>query len=205
MQRRKLSVIRNLKFSDIDPMVQATINSIQKEYILLEDQHQRFGQKVQRFMDETNPFLNSLVTYMDHDLSFIEQDFDDFIMDVYNYSTSIVNELQQRFPNRPLFTSMKILNPREWPKDSNELLYFRDNELENLLEYYKRPNSFNNIQLPALFDINKCREEWAGFITNSFSSNDMEVILPLLIQDYNDIFPNIITLIQIVYYSHFTS
>src|SRR6266498_5980994 len=37
---------RNLKFSDIDPMIQATINSIQKEYILI-DQNQRFGQKVQ--------------------------------------------------------------------------------------------------------------------------------------------------------------
>jgi hypothetical protein len=35
---------RNLKFSDIDPMIQATIYSIQKEYILM-DQSQRFGQK----------------------------------------------------------------------------------------------------------------------------------------------------------------
>ena len=26
-------------------------------------------------------------------------------------------------------------------------------------------------------------------ITNSFSSNDIEIILPLLIQDYSDIFP----------------
>src|SRR5438046_1569751 len=40
---------RNLKFSDIDPMIQATINSIQKEYILI-DQNQRFGQKVQMFI-----------------------------------------------------------------------------------------------------------------------------------------------------------
>jgi len=42
-------------------------------------------------------------------------------------------------------------------------------------------------------------------ITNSFSSNDMEVILPLLIQDYNDVFPNIIKLIQIVYCISFSN
>jgi hypothetical protein len=32
-------------------------------------------------------------------------------MDIYSYSTSIFSELQQRFPNKSLFTSMKILNP----------------------------------------------------------------------------------------------
>ena len=100
---------------------------------------------------------------MDHNLSFIEEDYNNFIMDIYDYSTNIINELQQRFPNRPLFTSMKILDPREWPKDSHELLYFGDKELENLLEYYKHPNFYDNIQLPALFDSNKCRKEWAGF------------------------------------------
>ena len=62
---------RNLKFSDIDPMIQAMINSIQKEYILM-DQNQRFGQNVQMFIDETNPFKNSLITYLNNNLSFIE-------------------------------------------------------------------------------------------------------------------------------------
>ncbi len=121
---------------------------------------------------------------MDHNLSFIEENYNNFIMDIYDYSTNIINELQQRFSNWSLFTSMKILNPYEWPKDSHELLYFENKELKNLLKYYKHLNFHNNIQLPALFVNNKCREEWVEFkiiITNSFSSNDMEVILPLLI------------------------
>jgi hypothetical protein len=71
----------------------------------------------------------------------------------------VVNELQQRFPTWQLFTSMKILNLREWPKEPQELLWFGDNELENILKYYKCPNFHNNIQLPAIFDIDKCREE----------------------------------------------
>jgi len=36
-------------------------------------------------------------------------------------------------------------------------------------------------------------------VTNSFSSNNIEIILLLLIQDYSDIFSNIIKLIQIFY------
>ncbi|GBC17867.2 zinc finger protein 862-like [Rhizophagus irregularis DAOM 181602=DAOM 197198] len=165
-------------------MIQAMINSIQKEY-LMEDQSQKFGYNVQRFIDETNPFGNNSVEYMGHNLSFTEQDYDEFLMDVYSYSTSILSELQQRFPNRSLFTSMKILNPQEWPKNSQDLLFFGDDELENLLE-----------------------QEWAGFklvVSNNLSSKDIDIILPLLIQDYNDTFPNIIKLIQLVYCIPFSS
>ena len=42
-------------------------------------------------------------------------------------------------------------------------------------------------------------------VTNSFSSNNIEIILPLLIQDYSDIFSNIIKLIQIIYCIPFSS
>ena len=90
------------------------------------------------FIDETNPFENSLITYLgNHNLSFIEQDYDEFIMDVHDYSTNVINELQHRFPNRQLFTFMKILNPREWPNDFQELLLFGDNDLEILLKYFE--------------------------------------------------------------------
>ena len=143
------------------------------------------------FIDETNPFENSLITYLgNHNLSFIEQDYDEFIIDVHDYSTNVINELQHRFPNQQLFTSMKILNPRKWPNDSQELLLFGDNDLEILLKYFEQPNFHNNIQFSTLFNIKKCKKEWAGFkiITiNNFFSNNIEILLPLLIQDYNNI------------------
>jgi len=40
---------------------------------------------------------------------------------------------------------MKILNPHEWPNDSQELLLFGDNNLEILLKYFEQPNFHNNI------------------------------------------------------------
>ncbi|CAI2190355.1 5185_t:CDS:2, partial [Funneliformis geosporum] len=84
--------------------------------------------------------------------SFTEQNYDELLMDIYIYSTSIISELKQQFPNRLLFSSMKILNLREWPRDSEDLLCFGDNELEDLLKYYEYPNIHNNIQSIALFD-----------------------------------------------------
>ena len=49
---------------------------------------------------------------------------------------------------------MKILNSQEWPKNFQDLLYFEDNELKDLLKYYEYPNIHNNIQSLAFFDIN---------------------------------------------------
>ena len=79
--------------------------------------------------------------------------------------------------------------------------------MEDLLKYYEYPNIHNNIQSLALFDINNCRQEWARFkiIVNNLSSKDIDIVLPLLIQDYNDVFPNIIKLIQLVYCIPFSS
>ncbi|UZN99973.1 uncharacterized protein OCT59_001230 [Rhizophagus irregularis] len=104
---------------------------------------------------------------------------------------------------------MKILNSQEWYKNFQDLLFFRDNELEDLLKYYECPNIHNNIQSSALFNINKCRQEWTGFnkmiVSNNLSSKDIDTILSLLIQDYNDIFLNIIKLIQLIYCIPFSS
>ncbi|CAI2173091.1 5491_t:CDS:2 [Funneliformis geosporum] len=94
------------------------------------------------------------------------------------------------------------------PRDSEDLLCFSDNELEDLLKYYEYPNIHNNIQSTALFDVNKCRQEWVGFkmvVINNLFSKDINIILPLLIQDYSDIFPNIIKLIQLIYCISFSS
>ncbi|GBC07916.1 hypothetical protein RclHR1_07790008 [Rhizophagus clarus] len=74
----------------------------------MKDQSQKFGYNVQRFIDETNPFGNNSVEYMGHNLSFTEQDYNEFLMDIYGYSTSILFELQQGFPNKSLFNSTRI-------------------------------------------------------------------------------------------------
>ena len=42
-------------------------------------------------------------------------------------------------------------------------------------------------------------------VSNNLSSKDIDIILPLLIQDYNDTFPNIIKLIQLIYCISFSS
>ncbi|CAG8745936.1 20190_t:CDS:2, partial [Rhizophagus irregularis] len=79
--------------TQLNLMIQATINSIQKEYSM-NDQSQKFEYNVQRFIDKTNPFENSSIEYMGHNISFNRRNYDEFLMDIYSYLTSIISELQ---------------------------------------------------------------------------------------------------------------
>jgi len=53
----------------------------------------KFGYNVQKFINETNPFRNNLIEYVRHNFTFTEKDYDDFLIDTYNYSASIISEL----------------------------------------------------------------------------------------------------------------
>ena len=50
------------------------------------------------FIDETNLFGNSSITYMNNNLSFIEQDYDEFLMDVHDYSQTLSINSSKDFP-----------------------------------------------------------------------------------------------------------
>ena len=62
---------------------------------MIDDQLQRFKYNVQRFIDETNLFENNLIEYMSYNLSFSNQDYNEFLIDIYSYSASIISKLQQ--------------------------------------------------------------------------------------------------------------
>ncbi|GBC50565.2 zinc finger protein 862-like [Rhizophagus irregularis DAOM 181602=DAOM 197198] len=68
-------------------------NILDHEYSM-NDQSQKFEYNVQRFIDKTNPFENSSIEYMGHNISFNRRNYDEFLMDIYSYLTSIISELQ---------------------------------------------------------------------------------------------------------------
>ncbi|CAG8684471.1 12174_t:CDS:2, partial [Cetraspora pellucida] len=175
---------RNLYFRDIIPMIDATIMSIQKDYIVekLDDQSSYLGYHLQLFFDHTKPFNEqSNIDYFTHLLVYNSCDYDDLLQDIYEYAT------------------MKILNPVEWP-DKKELLNFGYEELQILLNHYGISKTINGQKFLPLIDSSSCELEWPGFkniIISNFLLFSSQQLLPVLIRDYCEIFPNIIKLIHI--------
>ncbi|CAJ0834369.1 1489_t:CDS:2, partial [Entrophospora sp. SA101] len=78
----------NLQFCDIQPMIEGTIKSIEKEYIHINDIQHFFGANFQNLMVTTNPF-NSSPNIGGHLLKFTDEDYDDLLVDICRYSSSL--------------------------------------------------------------------------------------------------------------------
>ncbi|CAB5381951.1 unnamed protein product [Rhizophagus irregularis] len=110
-----------------------------------------------------------------------------------NYT--VVLEIQERFPDRPLLNSMKILDHANWPSNKEELTNYGEEELNMLSEFYKK-------------EINNICGKWFGYkaiIHSNFRNIKIEKLLPRLFEFYYNTFPNIIKLLGIIYSIPFSS
>ena len=57
--------------------------------------------------------------------------------DIYQFASSVILEINKKFPHQSLLSAMKILNPQEWPKDKEDLMDFGDVELKELISIYR--------------------------------------------------------------------
>ena len=197
----------NLRFCDIRPMIEGTINSIEKEYVNINDAQHFFGVNFQNLMIITNPF-NSPPNIGSHSLKFTNEDYDDLIVDIYRYSSSVVEEIKNRFPNVELIDSFKILNPREWNLTNDNISSYGRKELSVLLEHFGKEKESNDKYFNPLIKKNECQDEWMIYktiIKSNFDKMKIEAILPILIKEYSDVFPNIVKLIKIAYTVPFSS
>ncbi|CAG8549025.1 2502_t:CDS:2 [Cetraspora pellucida] len=171
----------NLYFRDIIPIIDATTTIIQKDYLV-------------DTLDQT------VVNYHTHLLIYNNHDFDDLFQDIYKYASTIIIEIKERFPDHPLLAAMRILNPVEWSRKKEELFEFGDNELQILFDHYGTAKTINSQKFLPLIDADSCITEWPGFkniIFSNFLTFSSQELLPFLVRDYSDIFPNMIKLAHI--------
>ncbi|CAB4393670.1 unnamed protein product [Rhizophagus irregularis] len=112
---------------------------------------------------------------------------------------SVISEIQERFPDRPLLNSMKIFDHTNWPNNREELTSYDEKELNILAEFYGKEQ---------IIQVNNICEEWFGYkaiIYVNYKNIEIELLIPKLFEFYYDTFPNIIQLLGIVYSIPFSS
>ncbi|CAG8848525.1 28978_t:CDS:2, partial [Racocetra persica] len=101
----------------------------------------------------------------------------------------------------PLLAAMKILNLVEWSCKKEDLLEFGHEELQTLLNHYGTPKTINGQTFLPLIELDSCIVEWSGFkniVFSNYLTFSSQELLPVLIRNYSDIFPNIIKLVHII-------
>ncbi|CAG8846687.1 38065_t:CDS:1, partial [Gigaspora margarita] len=95
---------------------------------------------------------------------------------------------------------MQILNPNEWSKDKKILQNYGKLELEELIKVYKKLYSPN--YLNGIIDANEIRQEWNLFkkvVSSNYQNLDIDNLLPIIFNQHQEFYPNIIKLLKIIY------
>ncbi|CAB5195346.1 unnamed protein product [Rhizophagus irregularis] len=186
---------KNIQISDIDPIIELTLNKIQQQFLDYDDDGRlSLGEHLNKFLSHFSEEENNY-NIGAHQLLWNENYEADLISDILSFASAVVLEIQERFPDRPLLNSMKILDHANWPSNKEELTNYGEEELNMLSEFYKK-------------EINNICGEWFGYkaiIHSNFRNIKIEKLLPRLFEFYYDTFPNIIKLLGIIYSIPFSS
>ena len=136
----KLSKIfqeRYIQFSDIDVIIDTNIQKIQYEYLKLklnDERNLNLEFNLKQFIQQILLFFLSFIgTYY---LTLTENCESELMADIYKFASLVILELQKKFLNCSLLNVMQILNLKEWPKNKEELIKFKDTKLEELIRFY---------------------------------------------------------------------
>lgn len=205
MELSKMFQRKYIMFSDINPIINSTIQKIQHEYLDVDnDGNQKLSTHLNDFLLKVPPAGDSFIG--DHHILFKHQDEVDLQVDIMDFAAAVICEINDRFPHRSILSAMKIMNPIEWPKNKESLNDYGEKELEELIDFYGIANE-PNYPMPII-DADAIRDEWDNFkviILANYENLPINDLLPLLFQYHSDMYPNILILIDIFYSIPFSS
>ena len=155
------------------------------------------GENINRFL--LNTPLEENCSIGEHQLMWNENYNTDLIVDISSFATAVTLEIQERFPDRPLLNSMKILDHTNWPDNKEEIARYGEKELNILAEFYGKEQ---------IIEVSNICEEWFGYkaiIYANFKNIEIGLLIPRLFEFYYDMFPNIIKLLGIIFSIPFSS
>ncbi|GES78079.1 zinc finger protein 862-like [Rhizophagus clarus] len=185
---------KKIQISNIDSIIELTLRKIQQEFLdHNEDGRLLLEENLNRFLSNTTANDNYNISV--YQLTWNKNYEADLIVDISSFASTVITEIQERFPDRSLLNSMKIFDHANWPNGREELIKYGEKELNILSEFYKK-------------EVSNISEEWFGYkaiVHSNFKNIKIEVLLLRLFEFYYDTFPNIIKLLGIIYFIPFSS
>ncbi|CAG8763368.1 8878_t:CDS:1, partial [Funneliformis caledonium] len=116
-------------FSDIDSIINSTIQKIQHEYLDVDNYgNPKLSAYINDFLLKIPPAEDSFIG--DHHILFKFENEINLQLEIMEFAAAVICEINDRFPHRSILSAMKIMNPMEWPKDKESLVDYGEEELE---------------------------------------------------------------------------
>eukprot|EP00898_Chlorokybus_atmophyticus_P008725 jgi/Chlat1/8854/Chrsp91S08181 len=180
----------------VEHTITSVMGCIREEYLIETPTLGPEGGYLREFLDMIE---SSGGMFHDHSVRYAgEDDHAVCLSFVREFAAAVVDNLHERFPQRELFSAMRVLVPKMYPS-LEDLHGFGRDELEALLTAFGQDRFTSGAVHPALVDADGCRREWPQFkeqMATQFSGRGMADTWRILTasDEYSDMYPNFITL-----------
>ena len=148
--------LEHLSLSHFKLQLDATLETIQAEFIGSEEIQPNYGIIFKEYLEEHDRFIPQFVT---------------------EYSTAIINAIKNRFPESELYSLFSIFDPKELPDDNSELDLYGNQEIKLLCDFYGETKYLNGNEFREIIDKEKLKQEWdeVKYYLWSYKNNNEEM------------------------------
>jgi hypothetical protein len=147
----------NIDFSIISPMVNSTVAAI-------EAMKEQPGLILQQFLGEVIIAGSICPLFNGNNITSYQTSLEEFNNMTATFIGKLVENLQNRFPEVDIISSMKILDPQFLPTTASAVVSHGTIDLEVLLQHYATPKiNDDGIEFEPPVDADTCRQEFSLF------------------------------------------
>ncbi|CAG8625122.1 5065_t:CDS:2, partial [Cetraspora pellucida] len=155
-----------ITFADIQQQINITIEAIQMQFIGIEDISPTFGKHLNDYLDQMQMTQDDLPL--------------DVITFITDFGKAVIESLRKRFPDSNLYEAMRILDPKELPKQDRDLVNYGIKEITMLGEFYGVSKTKKNKVFDTILNKYELIQEWKQIFTQTSFKIDYPNITQLV-------------------------
>ena len=153
----------HLDFSRVKCVVNATIATVQENYL---DCDKLGGEHLNTTLEE----LNNQLIYEGQEITKRPMDKQECFSSIHQFGKEVVQNIKERFPDLPVWSSMKIFDPQSYPTKSTMLRSFGTEEIETLIDHFGKAKVVDGVSYKELVDPICIQREWPVFKNTVFDN-----------------------------------
>ena len=153
----------NLDISQVQSAVEATIANINETYL---DCDNIGGEHLTYILDE----MKTPLIFEDHEIIQRSSDEHECFTSMRTFAAAVVSNIEERFPDLPIWSALKIFDPLSYPSKATQLRGFGSQNVLTLMDYFGKPKVIDGREYKELVDPSLFQREWPSFKRSLFDN-----------------------------------
>ena len=116
---------------------------------------------MQRILEEIQ--ISYPLMFDDHEIVQRETDECECFASIHMFASAVVDNLEDRFPDLPIWSSLRIFDPLSNPSKVSKLRGFGDENVKTLLNHFGEPKVVDGVEFKEVINQSAFLREWTIF------------------------------------------